>query len=210
MKQFVNLAIGCLLLGLSSAADYAAPAVKPDTQSAEISVVPASDPLLAKAAERGDIVGRLIKAAGPTIGVRYKWGGTQLDKGIDCSNYTWQLYRSLGLGYDRFLSTMALSRVNRANGLRKVSFADALAGDLLVYGYRDEAGKWRGHVVILVDKDGNTTGHRGLVLGAHGASVDGVQFVTFNGFDKGYFKDPKMRLVNVLRADGTHERSDLE
>ena len=97
------------------------------------------------------------------------------------------------------------SRLDRANGLRKIAFEDALAGDLLVYGYRDEAGRWRGHVVILVDKDGGTTGHRGLVLGAHGGSVDEVHYVTFTGFDNGYFKDPQMRLVNVLRVDGTRE-----
>src|ERR1039457_813900 len=68
----------------------------------QIRVVPASDPLLTKAAGRGDTVGRLLKAAKPTIGVRYKWGGTRMDEGIDCSNYTWLLYRSLGMGYDRF------------------------------------------------------------------------------------------------------------
>jgi cell wall-associated NlpC family hydrolase len=133
-----------------------------------------------------------------------------MDEGIDCSNYTWQLYRFLGMGYDRFLSTMALSRLDRANGLHKISFEDALAGDLLVYGYRDEAERWRGHVVILVDKDGGTTGHRGLVLGAHGGSVDEVQYVTFSGFDNGYFKDSQMRLVNVLRVDGTQEKREVD
>jgi cell wall-associated NlpC family hydrolase len=210
MKRLINFVIGCLLIGVSSAADSAAPTVKSGSEAGEIRVVPASDPLLAKAAERGDIVGRLIKAARRTIGVRYKWGGTQMEEGIDCSNYTWQLYHSLGMGYDRFLSTMALSRVNRTNGLHKIPFEDALAGDLLIYGYRDEAKRWRGHVVILVDKDGATTGHRGLVLGAHGGSVDEVQYVTFTGFDKGYFKDPRMRLVNVLRVDGTHAKSDAD
>ena len=109
----------------------------------------------------------------------------------------WAMIDSLAQGH--------WSRLDRANGLRKIAFEDALAGDLLVYGYRDEAGRWRGHVVILVDKDGGTTGHRGLVLGAHGGSVDEVQYVTFTGFDNGYFKDPQMRLVNVLRVDGTRE-----
>ena len=42
---------------------------------------------------------------------------------------------------------MALSRVNRTNGLHKIPFEDALAGDLLIYGYRDEAKRWRGHHV---------------------------------------------------------------
>jgi cell wall-associated NlpC family hydrolase len=125
-----------------------------------------------------------------------------MNEGVDCSGYTWQLYRSLGWAYDRFLGTMELSKLTRANGLHQISFEDARAGDLLVYGYRDKAGRWRGHVVILVDKDGGITGHKGLVLGAQGGSVGEVQYVTFTGFDKGYFKDPQMRLANVLRVDG--------
>ena len=108
MKWFINFVIRCLLLGVSSAADFAPPAVGSDSWAGQIRVVPASDPLLTKAAGRGDTVGRLLKAAKPTIGVRYKWGGTRMDEGIDCSNYTWLLYRSLGMGYDRFLSTRAL------------------------------------------------------------------------------------------------------
>ena len=210
MKWFINLALGCLVVGGSSATEPAPPAVESDPPAGQVTVVPASDPLLTSAAARDDVLGKLLTAAKPTIGVPYKWGGTQMDEGIDCSNYTWLLYRSLGLGYDHFLSTMSLASLNRANGLRKISFEDAQAGDLLVYGYRDEAGKWRGHVVILVDKDGGLTGHKGLVLGAHGASVGEVQYVTFTGFEKGYFKHPQMRLANVLRVDDTPEQRNVD
>src|ERR1035441_3356192 len=101
MKWFINFVIRCLLLGVSSAADFAPPAVGSDSWAGQIRVVPASDPLLTKAAGGGDAVGRLLKAAKPTIGVRYKWGGTRMDEGIDCSNYTGLLYRSGGMGFRR-------------------------------------------------------------------------------------------------------------
>ena len=210
MKWFVNVAIGCLLLGACNATDLAPLPATLDPTAGQVEVVPVSDPGIAKAAARKDTLGRLLQAAKPTIGVPYKWGGTQMDEGIDCSNYTWQLYRSIGMAYDRFVSSRALSRLKRANGLRKISFEDALPGDLLVYGFRDEAGRWRGHVVILVDKDGSITGHKGLVLGAHGGSIGEVQYVTFSGFEKAYFKNPQMRLANVLRVDGTHEKGDVD
>ncbi len=81
----------------------------------------------------------------------------------------------------------------------QTTLESAQPGDLLVYGYRDDAGAWHGHVVILVDKTGHDTGHKGLVLGAQGSPVSAVQLVTFAGFEHGYFKTPEMRLLNVLR-----------
>ena len=53
--------------------------------------------------------------------------------------------------------------------------------------------------MILVDKNGRNTGHKGLMLGAHGTPVSAVQFVTAEGFEQGCFKIPEMRLLNVLR-----------
>ena len=210
MRFVFSLAIGCMsLLGVLDAAEPPPAAGRAVPVVGKIRVVPATDSLVRKAAAGDETIHRLLETALPTIGVPYRWGGTQLQKGIDCSNYIWQLYRAIGRPYDRFLSTTALSRLKRSNGLRKISFEDAVAGDLLVYGYRDEAKRWRGHVVILVDKDGSTTGHKGLVLGAHGGTVDEVQFVTFTGFDDGYFKSPKMRLCNVLRVDGSNRKQDV-
>ena len=55
--------------------------------------------------------------------------------------------------------------------------------------------------MILIDKDGETTGHKGLVLGAHGPPVDQVQFITFTGFEDGYYRSPQRRLRNVLRVE---------
>ncbi|HCR31106.1 MAG TPA: hypothetical protein DIV79_13925 [Opitutae bacterium] len=87
------------------------------------------------------------------------------------------------------------------NALESVPFEDARPGDLLVYGYRDDKKRWHGHVVILVDKYGHATGHKGLVLGAHGGDVMAVQFVTFEGYEENYFKNPRMSLRNVLRPN---------
>ena len=153
---------------------------------------------------------RLLEAAQPTIGTPYIWGGTQLEKGIDCSNYTWQLYRKVGFSYKRFLGTTVLSRLKRANGLRSVPFQDARPGDLLVYGYRDDENQWYGHVVVLIDKTGETTGHKGLVLGAHGKPISSVQFITYTGFEEGYFKEPRMRLCNVLRVEDMNHDAGQE
>ncbi len=173
-----------------------------------VKVVQISSNQIESMAQKNLVLKRLLLLAHPTIGVPYQWGGTQLNKGIDCSNYTWQLFRGLGLPYKRFLSTMTMSRLRKSNGLQKISLKEARPGDLLVYGHRDESKKWYGHVVILIDKDGLTTGHKGLVLGAHGGSIESVQYITFQGFEAGYFKHPQMRLCNVLRVDGIHSPND--
>ena len=173
---------------------------RPDPDSAPtILVVPLSDDALERAATGGATIGRILAKAKPTIGAPYTWGGTNLTSGIDCSNYTWLLYRSIGVPYDRYIRTQELATLHRNAGFTQTTFTEAQPGDLLVYGYRADDGVWHGHVVILVDRTGQRTGHPGLVLGAHGTPVSAVRFVTFEGFEQGYFKTPTMRLLNVLR-----------
>lgn len=154
------------------------------------------------------ILGKILRAAKSSIGTPYKWGGTRMEKGIDCSNFTWQLFRSISDSYERFISTRTLAVLKDRNGLRKVPLDKTQPGDLLVYGYRDGK-KWHGHVVILIDPDGRTSGHKGLVLGAHGGKVNAVQFVTFAGYERGYFKHPRMKLCNALRVDSLRKKSAL-
>src|ERR1039457_5718237 len=77
----------------------------------------------------------------------------QLGFAINGEGHEWmrELIARTILGCSTALSAWAMidslaqghwSRLDRANGLRKIAFEDALAGDLLVYGYRDEAGRW--------------------------------------------------------------------
>lgn len=169
------------------------------SRSPTIAVVPASAELIRRAAAGGAIIRRLLEAAQPALGTPYKWAGSDLTTGIDCSNFTWLLYRSIGVPYERYIRTRSLATLRRNAGFAQTSFADARPGDLLVYGYRDADDDWHGHVVILVDKTGEFTGQPGLVLGAHGTPVSAVAFVTTTGFTAGWFRTPEMRLVNVLR-----------
>lgn len=171
----------------------------PGSSSPAITIVPVSDTLMSQAAAGGATIRALMTAAKPTIGKPYKWAGSDMTRGVDCSNYTWLLYRSIGVPYERYIRTKTLATLRDNAGFRQTTFADALPGDLLVYGYNDDSGEWHGHVVILVDKTGHLTGHKGLVLGAHGTPVSSVRFVTTPGFEQGWFREPEMRLLNVLR-----------
>ncbi len=90
-----------------------------------------------------------------------------------------------------------MSRIYRHGALSRIPFKAAQAGDLLVYGYTKD-GQWYGHVVILIDKDGQRSGIKGLTLGAHGGEIQAVRYITYQGFESGYFKHPRMKLVNVL------------
>ncbi len=169
---------------------------------ASITVVPATDRLLDDAAAISPHLARVIDAARPTLGTPYDWGGEDLRAGVDCSNYTWLLHRGLGLPYRRYLNTRRLADHTQGNGLRSVPHDAARPGDLLVYGYHDDNGRWHGHIVILIDPTGEYTGHPGLALGSHGRPANGVQFVTYPGYTHGYWRRPEQRLHNVLRVEG--------
>lgn len=147
---------------------------------------------------------KVIDTGSQSLGVPYKWGGASPSKGIDCSNFTWLTYRASGFPYQRFHGTRQMSTMTNADGLRNITFDQAKAGDLLIYGYTDARKKWHGHVVILIDKDGSATGHRGLALGAHGGNVRKVAFITYTGYDQGYYKLPQYKLKNVLRVTGVN------
>lgn len=165
-----------------------------------ISLVRLSEWRMNHISKKDERVKAILDVARPSLGVPYKWGGTQMTKGIDCSNFTWQLFRKMGFPYERFIGTQNLANWKKGNGLRKIDFDAAEPGDLLVYGY-SKGKKWYGHVVVLIDLDGLHSGHKGLVLGAHGGDVDQVAFITYDGFNEGYYKNPRMKLVNVLRAE---------
>jgi len=165
--------------------------------SEPVEVVRLSSNQLERLKQTSPLLQKLITAAAPSIGTRYQWGGTNLDSGIDCSNFTWQLYQKIGHPYDRFLGTQFMSRIYRNGALSTATFQEAQPGDLLIYGYTKNK-KWYGHVVILIDKDGERSGIKGLTLGAHGGDINAVQYITYQGFNSSYFKHPQMKLVNVL------------
>lgn len=164
-----------------------------------VTVVELSDWRIRYIGRKNPDLKKLLEKAKPAIGTPYKWGGTRMEKGIDCSNFTWQLFHSTTDSYESFLSTRTMAVLKERNGLKRVPVNESRPGDLLVYGYHNGK-KWYGHVVILIDKEGKTSGHKGLVLGAHGGNVNAVQFITFTGYEKGYFKHPRMKLCNVLRV----------
>ncbi len=166
--------------------------------TAHVEVVTLDQPQIEQLKRTSPLLQKLISAASLSIGTPYKWGGSSLSQGIDCSNYTWQLFRKVGLPYKRYLGTQFMSRIHQNGSFQKIAFKEAQPGDLLVYGYKEKK-QWHGHVVILIDKDGQQTGKKGLTLGAHGGEVNAVQYVTYAGFESGYFKHPSMKLVNVLR-----------
>lgn len=151
----------------------------------------------------------LLDTADDWLGTPYVWGAASPGKGLDCSNFTWLLARAHGLAYDRYLNTHAMSRLNQSHGLKRINIPNptpdltlARPGDLLVYGYYDEPEirrGWHGHVVILIDPTGQTTGHPGLVLGAHGGAIKQVAYVVADGYPQHYFRTPRNQLLAILR-----------
>ncbi|MEZ4741667.1 MAG: NlpC/P60 family protein [Bdellovibrionota bacterium] len=128
----------------------------------------------------------------------YKWGGDDWRKGVDCSHFTMKVYQDAAQYYNSYLTTSTLKNITNANGLRKVAKEDMQPGDLLVYGYYDEDGKWHGHVVILVDQSFRENGKKGLVVGSHGGI--GVKFISYTGFPE-YYRSRNITLRNILRVE---------
>ena len=174
-------------------------------------------------------LGPMLDAARGWLGTPYVWGGarkgpparthtdanprnaTQTSEagsadsggGVDCSYFTWLLARECGMQYARYMSTRVLARHRGGAGLQPLTDGQIpRPGDLLVYGYYDQPTEkrgWHGHVVILIDPDGQVTGVPGLVLGAHGGNVRQVAYVQSTGYDQQFFREPKHQLRAVLR-----------
>ena len=70
----------------------------------------------------------VITDARQYLGTPYVWGGTDPDKGLDCSGFTQRVYRDLGIELPR------VSRDQATVGARVDSLADAQPGDLLFWG----------------------------------------------------------------------------
>lgn len=62
------------------------------------------------------------------LGGRYVYGGTNLETGVDCSGFTQQIMKKVGITIER------TSRSQYAANGKKVSVSDVAAGDLVFYG----------------------------------------------------------------------------
>lgn len=71
----------------------------------------------------------VVEEARDYLGVPYLWGGTDPNKGLDCSGFTQLVYKSQGIDLPRVSSQQATA--GRAVG----SLAAALPGDLLFFDY---------------------------------------------------------------------------
>lgn len=91
-----------------------------------------------------DVSGRridMINYAKKFLGYRYKWGGTSLTNGIDCSGFTQAIYRKFGYKIDR------VSR-DQARGGTQISQSKLKPGDLVFYGNNSTG--YINHVAIYI------------------------------------------------------------
>lgn len=82
---------------------------------------------------------KVVNYAKQFLGVRYVWGGTNLSRGVDCSGFTYSVYRHFGITLYR------TSREQIKNGSR-VSQANLKQGDLVFFG----SGGYISHVGMYI------------------------------------------------------------
>ena len=91
-----------------------------------------------------DVSGRridMINYAKKFVGYRYKWGGTSLTNGIDCSGFTQAIYRKFGYKIDR-------ESRDQARGGTQISQSKLKPGDLVFYGNNSTG--YINHVAIYI------------------------------------------------------------
>lgn len=115
---------------LVGAANEAGPGVKATTVAETTAAESEADKI------RKEMVGFALKH----VGLRYRWGGANLAKGVDCSGLTSQIYKKFGISIGR------TSRDQARNG-RTVPLDAIKAGDLLIY--TDERG-YINHVTMYL------------------------------------------------------------
>ncbi len=81
----------------------------------------------------------LVNYACQFVGNRYRWGGTSLTNGVDCSGFTMQIYAKYGIYLPHS------SKAQPSYGT-KISASEAQPGDLFFYG----SGKRINHVAIYI------------------------------------------------------------
>lgn len=88
-----------------------------------------------------DVRASVVSYALQFVGNRYVWGGTSLEKGVDCSGFTMRILGKYGI------SLPHSSRAQPSYGT-KISASEAKPGDLFFYG----SGRSISHVAIYIGK----------------------------------------------------------
>jgi cell wall-associated NlpC family hydrolase len=83
----------------------------------------ASDSASSSSSTRSD----LVQYALQFVGGRYKWGGTSLTSGVDCSGFTMQIYAHYGISLPHHSASQATYG-------KRISASEAQPGDLFFYG----------------------------------------------------------------------------
>ncbi len=81
---------------------------------------------------KSDLRKQIISTAEEHLGLRYKWGGTDLKTGADCSGYCLAVYRACGIdtsGFNRASYDIAVSSKGRS-----IKRSELKKGDLVFYG----------------------------------------------------------------------------
>lgn len=113
------------------------------------------------------------------IGTPYVWGGTNLNKGVDCSGFVYAVMKNFGVSLNRSSYTMANDGV-------EISKSELMAGDL-----------------VFFNSGGNSRiSHVGIYLGdgTYIHSTDGAAYgVTITNLNSGYSANTYVMARRVLR-----------
>ena len=145
MKRFLHMMVGvAIICGCYSSTmateieeQSVAHVIQEEVEDAKI-----ADTQAAQEIEEVAIGQEVVNYAKQFIGTPYVSGGTDLNKGVDCSGFTQQVYKNFGIQLER------RSRDQYACNGYAVSRADLKEGDLVFYGYGSV-----NHVAIYVGND---------------------------------------------------------
>ena len=123
----------------------------------------------------------LIAFSKQYLGTPYVWGGTNLSKGVDCSGFTYSVFKNFGYALNRS------SRDQAKNGTRVASKAELLPGDL----------------VFFDTNKNNTISHVGIYIGGgqfiHSCSGSRSMKVIISSLGEAYYVSRYMggsRIIN--------------
>ncbi|MDR1539597.1 MAG: C40 family peptidase [Clostridiales bacterium] len=131
----------------------------------------------APASSKGD---KFVSYAKQFLGTPYVWGGTNLNRGVDCSGFVYSVYRHFGITLNRSSSSMV------SNGYR-VKKADLQKGDLVFF---DTSGANNG----VISHVGMYIGNGQIIHSASGK----VRGVSISSLNEAYYSRTYVTAVRVL------------